>query len=171
MCAESKLKTILSIVFIIFSFLAKPAFSCSEEAQDLYWTYDKMVWNTNSIVLAKVSSVEPVILGRETLYNRVGLDVIEVLKGSNEPKTISLKGIPFTNNQTDYTKHHDLAFWGKTREGNARYWPDCKTYGHYELGNIYLIYSEITHTKGYERIIDLENDKWLKLTRYIINSK
>ncbi len=130
-----------------------------------------MVWKTNSIVLAKVSSLEPVILGKETLYNRVNLDVVEVLKGSNEQKKITLKGLPSSNNQTDYNKHNDLSFWGTTTEGNARYWPDCKTYGYYELGNTYLIFTEITHAKGYERIIDLENDKWLELIKYIINSK
>lgn len=161
-------------LLMTYFFWSKVALSCAEPDSELFLAPDRLVLNTKFIVLAKAISVKPFKARKNAIIKisrlkEVEFEILEVLKGAETIDGLFINGFVVSNEQTDFDKHNSLEFWGNSLVGNAKSQPDCKMYGQYHIGETYLIYHDITNFKGYERIIDVENDKWLALTKYMIN--
>lgn len=154
-----------SVAIIILAIFWGQAFACSIAAQGTYWTHDKLIEKTETILL-----VTP-----ETEDHGYTFKVLEVLKGNNTKELQWTRFRPKDPHRSeDYDSHQDPKFWKEDEliVTRATYYPGaCTLQFTFVPGENYLIFKESEGHFHSAEIIKSKNDKWYKYVREKITHK
>lgn len=159
----------IRIILTITMLISFPVLGCTVPPAVYFYTPEELVENTKSIVLARADSANVIEnkSGRKPYFKIVSFKVIEVLRGNKDTETIEM--VEFISKEPiyDFGNHELKEFWEEPMAGAGEAPGDCYAYGRYEIGETYLLFSDIGHIKAFEKIKDLKNDKWLSHIRLL----
>lgn len=123
----------------------------------------ELLRRTNVVVLAKAVQEK-----RHSDFKATyTLEVVESIRGT-APKAIQVVGFPYSGaaEETTFADHTARAFWNGNWVGRAPMSTDCKLYPPFTIGGTYLVFVDHPyHVKGFERIDNPRQDRWLKYVR------
>lgn len=156
----------ISLILLLVT-LHTYAWGCYVPPAEQHVSNIELITRTKNIVLAKVINISTAENNWDTTYS---FQTLTVLKG-NLPRTFQIKGFPESRNNEEphFGNHKDEQFWKNDlgrNSGRSFNYPDCIIHPQFTLNGVYLIFYDTPyHSKSFERIVDVENDKWLKYVR------
>ena len=139
--------------------LGSHASPCFLPPDGLFEKPKSLVWNTDTIVLAKAISFEN---NDGFGYAKVKFEAVRFLKGQHQgPIEVSGEVVTGeTPTPNDFDGHHDPDFWA-VATGNASTYGDCQAYGVFHIGESYLLFLRSqSNFKSFENI-QSNDDEWL----------
>ena len=164
------------VLFLILYFTHQFAFGCSSPPKAYFYTPEELVAKSDGIYLAKVVSSAALENEYEKhlppTFNKVKLEIIEILKKGGASKTIEMKGYNLNGKKRyDFGDHGLKEFWDQPMVGSGVAPGDCWAYGVYEIGVTYLLFTGVGHIKAFEPIKDKTKDMWFIKIRELTNRK
>jgi len=156
-----------SSLILLLCMLHSYAWGCYVPPAEQHVSDIQLISRTKNIVLAKVTNISTAENKWDTTYS---FQTLKILKG-NLPGTFQIRGFPKSKNDEEphFGNHGNKQFW---KNDPGRNWgrsfnaPDCVIHPQFTLNGVYLIFYDAPyHSKSFERIVDAENDKWLKYVR------
>lgn len=159
----------LAVVAIFL--LPAGSWACSVPPNSLFESDDALVQSADAVVLARVVGWDPAVTSplAERRLALIHFEVEESLKGK-APQRFDLEG--FATQETkdpkrDFDGHSMPEFWAGY-DTNSVMPGDCKAYGVFESGGLYLIFlRQATHVRGFENVRS-DQDLWLRVVRLLV---
>ncbi|HEY5970965.1 MAG TPA: hypothetical protein VIT22_03160 [Pseudoxanthomonas sp.] len=136
--------------------------ACVTPPADQHAPVDVLITSAESIVLAKATGAT-----QSGDYRSVyTLEPIRQIAGASAARfeIVGYSNRDGRKGRSDWTfnNHVDKVFWEDDWAGRVVNSTDCKLYPPFQVGGVYLVFFGATpHVKGFERILDQTNDKWL----------
>ena len=156
-----------TLLLLLLFTLPNYAWGCTVPPGEQHVSNIELISRTKNIVLAKVTVISTSENNWDTTYT---FQTLTVLKG-NLGHTFQIKGFPESgsNEEPHFGNHKDELFWKNDlgrNPGRSLNYPDCVIHPQFSLNGVYLIFHDDPyHSKSFERIADIENDKWLNYVR------
>ena len=137
--------------------------ACLTPPFDQHAPVDVLISSAESIVLAK--AIGATQLGN--FQSRYTLESIRQIAGTTKARFevtgwSNRRGMKGRSDWT-FNNHSDKVFWDDDWAGRVVNSTDCKLYPPFQVGGVYLVFfGKTPHVKGFERILDPTNDKWLQ---------
>ena len=120
---------------------------------------DELLVRTHRIVLAEATEEAP----KNAFTSVYTLKMVRQISGPSLSR-FDIVGSPrrAAHGDRHFNNHSDEVFWKDNWAGRVTHSTDCKLYPSFEKGGLYLVFiDEPYHVKGFERILDQRQDKWL----------